>query len=217
MIALDSTLNAAGRPGANSSASIIFDLGGVVVTWQPRIIAAKIFADQDSQDRLLRQFVCHDDWMALDRGTLPRAEAIARGARRTGLSEADLDRFLRQVPLELNPIPETVDLMYRLKARGHHLYCLSNMHPEFIEHLERHCTFWDVFSGKVISCRLHLCKPEPGIYSYLLKTYGLDGAQTVFIDDTDVNLTAAARFGMQTIRFETPVQCENQLLALGCI
>ena len=59
------------------------------------------------------------------------------------------------------------------------------MHVASIEHLEQAYTFWDVFTGVVISCRLHLCKPEPAIYACLLETYGLDGANTVFIDDTE--------------------------------
>ena len=91
------------------------------------------------------------------------------------------------------------------------------MHVASIEHLEKAYTFWDVFTGVVISCRLHLCKPEPAIYACLLETYGLDGANTGFIDDTEANLLAAAQFGMCTIKFESPAQCERQLQALGYI
>ena len=69
----------------------------------------------------------------------------------------------------------------------------------------------------VISCRLNLCKPEAAIFTYLLETYGLDGADTVFIDDTEVNLSAAAKFGIHTVKFESPAQCESRLQALGCI
>jgi putative hydrolase of the HAD superfamily len=90
------------------------------------------------------------------------------------------------------------------------------MHVASIAHLEQAYTFWDVFTGVVISCRLHLCKPEPAIYRYLLETYGLEGAHTVFIDDTEANLAAAAQFGMRTIKFENPAQCERLLHVLGC-
>ena len=91
------------------------------------------------------------------------------------------------------------------------------MHVASIAHLEQAYTFWDVFTGVVISCRLHLCKPESAIYAYLLETYGLEGAHTVFIDDTEANLAAAAQFGMRTIHFESPAQCERQLQVLGCL
>jgi putative hydrolase of the HAD superfamily len=197
--------------------NIVFDLGGVVVTWEPEVIIAKVFADPVVQAVVRSEIIGHADWLALDRGTLPRQDAIVRAAQRTGLSVADVAALLRQVPPALVAIPETVELLYRLKAQGHTLFCLSNMHVASIEHLEQAYTFWEVFAGAVISCRLHLCKPEPAIYAYLLETYGLNGANTVFVDDTDVNLTAAAQFGMHTIKFETPAQCARQLQALGCL
>lgn len=197
--------------------NIVFDLGGVVVTWEPEVIIAKVFADPVVQARVRTQIIRHADWLALDRGTLPQQDAIVRAAKRTGLPEADVAEFLRQVPPALVAIPGTVDLLYRLKARGHTLFCLSNIHVASIDYLEKSYTFWEVFTGAVISCRLHLCKPEPAIYTYLLETYGLDSAGTVFIDDTEVNLLAAAQFGIHLVKFESPAQCESQLQALGCI
>lgn len=195
----------------------MFDLGGVVVAWEPEGIIATVFADPGVQAVVYKEIIAHADWRALDRGTLPRQDAIVRAAQRTGLAESDVAALLRQVPPALVAIPGTVDLLYRLKAQGHKLFCLSNMHVASIGHLEKAYTFWEVFTGVVISCHLHLCKPEPAIYAYLLETYRLDGANTVFIDDTDLNLSAAARFGMRTIKFESPAQCERQLHSLGCI
>ena len=197
--------------------NIVFDLGGVVVTWEPEAIIAQVFADPIMQARVHTGIFRHADWLALDRGTLSWQEAVRRGAHRTGLSEAAVAAVLQQVPTALVAIPGTVDLLYRLKAQGHTLFCLSNMHVASITHLEQAYTFWDVFTGIVISCRLHLCKPEPAIFAYLLETYGLEGAHTVFIDDTEANLAAAAQFGMRTIRFESPTQCEHQLHVLGCL
>jgi putative hydrolase of the HAD superfamily len=197
--------------------NIVFDLGGVVVTWEPEAIIAKVFADPMMQALVHTEIFRHADWLALDRGTLPWQDAMRRGAQRTGLSEAGVAALLQQVPPALVAIPGTVDLLYRLKAQGHTLFCLSNMHVASIAHLEQAYTFWEVFTGVVVSCRLHVCKPEPAIYAYLLETYGLEGAHTVFIDDTEVNLTAAAQFGMRTIKFESPAQCERQLQVLGCI
>jgi len=196
--------------------NIVFDLGGVVVTWEPEAIIATVFADPMVQALVHTEIFRHADWLALDRGTLPWQEAVRRGAHRTGLAEAEVAAVLQQVPPALVAIPETVDLLYRLKAHGHRLFCLSNMHVASIAHLEQAYTFWDVFTGVVISCRLHLCKPEPAIYAYLLETYGLEGAHTVFIDDTEANLAAAAQCGMRTIQFESPAQCEHQLRILGC-
>ena len=197
--------------------NIVFDLGGVVLTWQPDAIIASAFDDPAARATVRREILDHPDWHELDRGTLPRPEVIRRAAQRTGLPEAEVDAFLRRVPLALVPIPESVDLLHCVKAAGHPLYCLSNMHVASIEHLERSCSFWPVFEGIVISCRVRLCKPEPAIYRHLLDTHGLAGADTVFIDDVDANLAAAAAFGIRTVRFEHAAQCERELRAMGLL
>lgn len=197
--------------------NIVFDFGGVVFTWEPEAIIAGMFAEPEVQAQVRAEIFGHDDWCELDRGTLSRQKAIQRAAARTGLAVSAVAELMRQVPLSLVVIPDTVDLLHRLKACGHRLFYLSNMHVDSIAHLERTYTFWDIFEGGIISCRIHVIKPEPAIYTALLETYGLDAAETVFIDDTEVNLDAAAQFGIQTIRFEHPVQCEEQLKALGII
>jgi putative hydrolase of the HAD superfamily len=197
--------------------NIVFDLGGVVVSWEPDVIIAKVFADPAVRTIVRAQVVGHADWVALDRGTLSPRDAVTRAAKRTGLAEAELAEFLRQVPPALVPIPGMIDLLYRLKARGHKLFCLSNMHAASIEYLEAAHTFWEVFAGAVISCRLKLCKPEPAIYAHLLGTYRLNGSRTVFIDDVEANVAAAAAFGIRAIKFETLSKCERDLQALGCL
>ena len=195
--------------------NLIFDLGGVVVRWDPAAIIASVFDDEDLRARVREGVFAHPDWLELDRGTLDREDAIRRAARRIGMAEAEIRRLLLAVPPSLTPIPETIELLYRLKARGYRLYCLSNMHFASIEHLEREQKFFEVFTGKVISCRLKLCKPEPAIYEQALKANDLDAKDTVFIDDVDVNIEAAAKVGLHTIQFQNAAQCARELRALG--
>jgi putative hydrolase of the HAD superfamily len=118
------------------------------------------------------------------------------------------------VPPSLVTFPDTEDLLRRLKARGYPLYCLSNMHFASIDYLEATHDFFQLFDGRVISCRLNLCKPEAGIYEHLLRTYGLEPARTVFVDDVEVNVAAARQAGMHAIRFESAAQCERELRTL---
>lgn len=197
--------------------NIVFDLGGVVVRWEPKALIAGMFDDPEVCRVVHSEFVGHPDWIELDRGTLAPEDAVARASERTGLSPYELSQFLQSVPSGLVAINDTIELLYRLKAQGHSLYCLSNMHWASIEYLERAYEFFDLFTGKVISCRLNLCKPEPKIYSYLLETHGLNAADTVFIDDVEINLVTARQMGIQTIRFENPFQCANELRKTGCI
>jgi putative hydrolase of the HAD superfamily len=197
--------------------NIVFDLGGVIVTWRPREIIAKVFPDPEVQATVHAEIIEHSDWLALDRGTLSLEQAIARAATRTGLAGLEIAQFMNQVPPALTAIPDSVDLLYRLKDCGHALYCLSNMQHASIEHLETAYSFWEVFSGRVISSRVQLLKPEPHIYAHLLETHHLKAEETIFVDDMEANLTAAARFGIRTVKFENPAQCEQALQRLGCL
>lgn len=196
---------------------IVFDLGGVVVTWDPYALINRLSADPAVRSTVADGVLNHPDWVELDRGRLSREEAVERAVERTGLTREVVSGFLGQVPHALQPVPEMVDLLYRLKENGNRLFCLSNMHVEAMGHLERSYSFWEVFAGMVISCRVHLCKPEPAIYEHLLAEHGLDPSNATFIDDMKVNLVPAAHLGIDTILFRDPLQCERQLSSLGCI
>jgi putative hydrolase of the HAD superfamily len=186
----------------------------VVVRWDPDAIIAGVFTDHKVRAKVRDGVFSHPDWLELDRGTLGREAAIARAAQRTGVALEELTRLLHAVPPSLTVFPDTVELLRRLKKKGYPLYCLSNMHFASIEHLEKNEKFWDVFDGAVISCRLRLCKPEAGIYEHLLRTYGLEAKATLFVDDVQKNLDAAAKLGIRTLRFENAAQCERELRAL---
>lgn len=197
--------------------NIVFDLSGVVVCWEPLALLARTFDDPATCQAVHAQFIAHNDWLELDRGTMAPALAVARAAQRLGLAQELLRRFLDSVPPALVPFPETLELLCRLKARGHGLYCLSNMHFASIAYLEATYDFWPVFTGKVISCRVQLCKPEAAIYAHLLETFHLNALDTIFIDDVEANLAAARRFGIGSILFTDAAQCASELQALGCL
>jgi putative hydrolase of the HAD superfamily len=194
--------------------NLVFDLGGVVLRWDPEAIASGIFPDEQARMLAREHIFFHADWLALDRGTLTREDAIARGAARTGLPPLEIERLFDAVPPSLVPIPETVALLHRLHGEGHLLYCISNIGSAGIDYVEREHDFFRLFRGTAISCRLNFCKPEPEIYQYLLRTYTLRPAETVFIDDLEDNVRAAASLGMRTVRFENAAQCERELRAL---
>ena len=192
--------------------NIVFDLGGVVFRWQPEVLVASVFEDRRIRELVLREIIQHPDWIELDRGTLPLANAIRRGAARTGLPDPEIGRLFGAVPISLTPIDETIALIRRLAPTSNRLFVLSNMHHASIAYLEEQHDFWGAFDGLVISCRINTVKPETRIYEYLLAEYELDPAETIFIDDLQENLDAAALLGIRTIRFMDSDQCERALL-----
>jgi len=196
--------------------NIVFDLGGVVFKWQPDNIINSVFDDKGTHEIVRREIFQHQDWLDLDRGTLDYEHAIERGASRTGLSTDEIRHLLEQVPRHLTPIDGSLALIEELAKDNKPLYVLSNMHFASIAHLEDTHNIWDNFVGRVISCRINKMKPDLDIYHHLLESYNLVPEETVFIDDTQVNLTAAASLGIKTIKFENAAQCRQSLLGLGC-
>lgn len=194
--------------------NIVFDLCGVVFDWKPEAILDYASIAPAFHAQVKAGLFRHSDWLKLDRGTLSRHEAIRRAAAHTGLSTSTVADLIPYIPHALVMVSVMVDLLSHLKARGHRLFYLSNMNLDCIEHIERTHLFWGVFEGGIVSCRVHYLKPEPEIYTSLLQTYSLDGAETVFIDDRQINLECAKQFGIRTIYFESPEQCEAQLKAL---
>jgi putative hydrolase of the HAD superfamily len=195
--------------------NIVFDLGGVVVAYDRPALIAELYPDPAIETAVRAALIEHPDWAAMDRGTISEVEAIARAASRSRLPAPELARFIERMSVSWRLIPGTVDLLYRLRAKGHTVFCLSNMHPASIAFLEREFSFWEVFTGTVISCRVGLCKPEAAIYAHLLERFTLAGPDTVFIDDLQANLAGAEPFGIQTIKFDDPVQCGRALRSLG--
>ena len=197
--------------------NIVVELGGVVFTWDPDSIIAAVFVDPETRQRVRALIFDHPDWLELDRGTLELDEAIHRGAVRTAMPQAEIERLMRSVPQSLVPIPKTLEILRRIKEKGHDLFYLSNMHEASINHMEKQYSLWNIFDGGLISCRVHLVKPELGMFERLIQRFRLDVRQTVFIDDDKENLEAAATIGMRAIRFRDPQQLENDLSALGCM
>lgn len=197
--------------------NIVFDLGGVVFRWNPDELIASVFKDPRIQRLVKSEILDHPDWIALDRGTLAEEKAVRRGADRTGLPQLELTHLMQKVPHFLTPIDESLQLINSLRQNGNKLYILSNMHFASIEHIEKKYSFWHLFDGKVISCRIKMVKPEMNIYHHLLSTYNLDAEETVFIDDTPVNLETASALGITPIVFKNPNQCRDELKNIGCL
>jgi putative hydrolase of the HAD superfamily len=197
--------------------NVVFDLGGVLLTWKPHQIIKRIFKDREVQKTVMDEIFCHPDWVELDKGTLDRNKAIERAAIRTGLHASEIRKLMQLVPYSLIPVPETLELIRSVKKNGNRVFVLSNMHIESIDYIEQKYPFWDVFDGMVISSRIQMVKPELEIYQHLLEKFDLVIDNTIFIDDITENLEAASEVGMRIIKFENTSQCEAELKALGCI
>ena len=197
--------------------NVVFDIGGVLVTCSPPDLVSSLFDAPAVQKAVLEGVFGDPDWREFDRGALAPETAIARAVRRTGLAPGEVKRLFDALPGALVPVPAVLALVRELREAGHRLFVLSNMHRGSLAHLDAAHDIFALFDGRVVSCEVGLCKPEPEIYTWLLDTYALAPDDTVLIDDVEANLAAARAQGIRTIRFEDAAQCRTELVALGCL
>ncbi len=200
---------------------LVFDFGGVLFQWQPpRLLQREL--PQVAPDLASAQALAADffqsytgDWAEFDRGTVDVPELVARIARRTGLAAADVQRVVDGVPRELLPIPETVDLLRRLRADGRGLHFLSNMPVPYARHLEDSYDFVGWFASGVFSGRERMIKPEADIFEFAAARFGQPPEQLVFLDDHLPNVQAARALGWHALHFSSAAQAEAELRANG--
>ncbi len=194
--------------------NIIFDFGGVLVTWRPQEIIDSFYADPALREAVRVHAFQHDDWLEMDRGTLDEATVVRRFAARMGRPEAELRAFFAHLRAALVPIAPTVALLEELRERGVRLYGLSNMSESIFAYLRGRHSFFEWFDGIVVSGAVKLVKPEPGIYEHLRERHALDFTESVFLDDLPRNVEAARQLGLPAIRFETAEQARRELAPL---
>ena len=191
--------------------NVIFDIGGVILEWNPDVILRSYTDDAELRATLRAALFEHPDWLQLDRGTLTETDVLARLETRTRIPRTKLAGLLDAVRASLKPKMATLALLESLAQRQVPLYCLSNMSAVTFAHLREQHVFWERFRGIVISGEVKMMKPEPEIYEYLLRRYGISASETIFIDDHPANVRGARAIGLRTILFRDARQCEREL------
>ena len=197
---------------------VIFDLGGVLIDWNPRHLYRKLFDGDAAAMEAFLSDVCHSDWnLQQDAGRSfaeAEAEAITRHPDKARLIRAWRARFAEMIPGALD---EVVAILGELRARGTRLYALSNWSAETFPGQRPRFPFLDWFAGIVLSGEERLVKPDPRLYRLLLERYGVAAADAVFIDDNPVNAQAATALGIHGVHFRAADALRGELQALGLL
>jgi putative hydrolase of the HAD superfamily len=199
--------------------TVVFDVGGVIVRWQPLELMREHLprvAPEEAMRQMFQGWAPGADWLAFDLGRIEPDALAERIASRTGYPRAAVASLIAAVPHHLQPMPESVALIERVRAAGHRLAVLSNMPRAYADHLEaaHECFGW--FDQRVWSGRVGLVKPERAIFDHLRATLGLDGLDgAVFIDDHAGNIDAAQACGWAGLHFTGAAQCERELSGRG--
>jgi 2-haloacid dehalogenase len=194
--------------------AVVFDLGGVLVDWDPRHLYREVFDDAAEMERFLAE-VCTLEWHdAHDRGT-PMADSVAALAAEAGEhAPAVLLWAERYLDMVAGPIPGTADVVVELKAAGVPVYALTNMPVEAWPGLLERFPVLRAFDGAIVSGEEGMAKPDAEIFELLVTRFGLDPSTTAFVDDRAVNIEAAERLGFVGVLFRSAAQLRQDVYAM---
>ena len=197
--------------------TVIFDLGNVLIRWQPRALFEKVFDTEDEVDHFLANVATLEWNEKQDAG-----RTIAEGTRELIAQHPDYEREIRLyydrwTEMILGPIEGTVEILRELKASGkYRLLALTNWSHELFPWARQTFDFLNLFEDIMVSGEVGLQKPDPAIYRLLHETYDLRGyGGCVFIDDSLRNVEAARREGLDAIRFAGAEKLRGELARRG--
>ena len=196
--------------------AVVFDLGGVLIHWDPRLLYRKLLPSEDAVEHFLAA-VCPAEWSErLDAG-LPLAAGIAERVERFPHHEPLIRAYAERFGEMMLPMPGTIALLHELVARRVPLFALSNWSADTFERTRSLFPFLSAFDGLVISGRIGLAKPDPRIFAHLLEAHALEAGETLFVDDRAYNVEAAGALGLEAVLFEGPALLRAALVQRGLL
>jgi HAD superfamily hydrolase (TIGR01509 family) len=205
--------------------TVIFDLGGVLLHWQPLTLLQQLLPQhapdpvgaQALARRLFQGFDPGSDWALFDLGQIEPDALAHRIAQRTGLPLRDVQAVIAAIPPHLATLEGTEALVHALREAGHRLCFLSNMPAPYAAQLLREKPFFGAFDDGIFSAHVQQIKPDPGIYALAVERFSLGREGVWFVDDVQRNLDAARPHGWQGVRFESAEQVRAQLVEAGLL
>jgi 2-haloacid dehalogenase len=194
----------------------VFDLGGVLIDWNPRYLYRKLFdGDTEAMEEFLAT-VCTQSWNEQQDAGRPFADACSSlklvHPQKAALIDAWVQRYDEMLA---GPISGTVDVLAKLNSHRVPLYALSNWSAETFPAALKRFEFLKWFTGVMLSGEVKLLKPDPRIFKLFVETFAIDPALTVYIDDREPNVEAAKAFGMHGILFTDAAALRTELIGLG--
>lgn len=195
--------------------TVVFDIGGVLIDWNPRHLYRKIFSSEEEMEWFLSE-ICTYEWNVQQDGGKLFSEATAElSARFPEYSDKIALYYGRWEEMLGGELKDTVKIFNELKSAGIPLYALTNWsHEAFPVAFERY-GFMKQFDGIVVSGYEKLLKPDHAIYRVLMNRYNVNPAESVYIDDNKANADAAAEIGFHAIHFQSSDHLRRELRSLG--
>jgi 2-haloacid dehalogenase len=193
--------------------TIIFDLGGVLLDWNPMYVYRDYFESEEKRDYFF-QHICTPDWNEEQDAGRSIVEATQLLVKQFPDWEQPVrDFYGRWTEMLRGPIPATVEIFRELKQSGQYkLYALTNWQASLFEIALVRYDFLHWFDGRVVSGEEKTRKPFPEFYHRLLDSYHVLPSEAIFVDDNLRNVKAAEDLGIKGIHFTNPQQFREELI-----
>lgn len=195
---------------------VVFDLGGVLIHWDPRLLYRKLLPSEDAVERFLAT-VCTSEWNERMDAGLPLQHGIAERVERFPHHEPLIRAYGERFGEMMLPMHGSIALLQELGARGVGLYALSNWAADTYAATRHLFPFLERFDGLVISGQIGIAKPDPRIFSHLLDTHSLEPRALLFVDDRAKNIEAARAVGIDGVVFEGVAGLRAELVSRGLL
>lgn len=206
-----------GEKAAAKVLTVVFDIGNVLLRWDPRFLFSKLIDDPDELEYFLDRVVPLSWHTEHDRGR-PFAESIAeRQARFPEYAELIAAYYTHWDETIAGPIAGSVALLEALHTHGMPLYAITNYSAETFPRARAQFPFLAQFRDIMVSGEEGIVKPDPEIFRRAITRWSLRPAHTLFIDDSPANIEAAARLGFRTHLFRGAQGLEAELVRLDLI
>jgi 2-haloacid dehalogenase len=198
--------------------TIVFDLGGVLIDWNPDYVYRTIFNKEEDM-KWFYQNICTSDWNEEQDAGRSLHDGTELLVKQFPEHETNIRAYYgRWEEMLGGPIHETVETLKQLKQNpDYKLYALTNWSAETFSIALQRYEFLHWFDGRIVSGEEKTRKPFIEIYQRLISRFNIDPATAIYIDDNTRNLKPAADLGIHTIHFQSPKQFSNDLEKLGVL
>lgn len=188
--------------------NIIFDIGSVILRWEPYEVIKEVFPDKNPKDFYLRTIPL---WIERQSNKLNEEEAICLYARNLNVSKNKISELFLKYRTHQTETPGIVELLRQLHKMNFQLYSITDNVRESVDYYRSNLEFVSYLKDIIISGDLGISKADSRIYSHLLNKHALQASESIFIDDLKINVEIAKSLGMKGIVFSNIQSCINEL------
>ncbi len=196
---------------------VVFDLGGVLIAWDPRRVFRRCLPDDSAVERFL-ETVGFAAWNAEQDAGRPWADGVRQlSARHPDYAEVIAAYPQRFAESLVGEVPGTVAVLAELHAAGVRLLALTNWSAESFVHARARFPFLDLFEAILVSGEERIAKPDPALFRLLLDRHELVAEEVLFVDDSPANVAAARTIGLRSVHFRDAERLRADLVAAGLL